>query len=82
MTTINPETQIVASSYDALNRVCTYTYEHSDGSRYTVSVPLDDLHRLGMGVANREQRRRHLAQRILTHIQGNPPDAVAQNGQR
>lgn len=75
MTTINPESQIVASAYDPLTRICSYTYEHSDGSRYTVQVPLDDLHKIGTTPATRDQRRRHLAQRILTHIQTRPPDA-------
>lgn len=74
MTTINPETQIVASSYDAQNRICSYTYQHSDGSRYTVSVPLADLEKFGMGVATRDQRRRHVAQKIVSHVQSNPPD--------
>jgi hypothetical protein len=76
MTTINPETQIVASRYDAQNRICFYTYQHSDGSRYTVEVPIDQLHRTGNVSNNREQRRRHLAMKILNHIQTNPPDKV------
>ena len=79
MTTINPESQVVASSYDALNRVCSYVYEHSDGSRYTVKVPLDDLHKIGTTPATRDQRRRHLAQRIAAHIQSNPPDEVPES---
>jgi len=35
---------------------------------------LDDLHKIGTTPASREQRRRHLAMRIQTHIQNNPPD--------
>lgn len=80
MTTIHPETQIVASSYDKLTRVCSYTYQHSDGSRYTVKVPIDELHLQGGKSANREQRRRHLATKIINHVQANPPDAVSSDG--
>lgn len=76
MTAINLDDQVVASSYDSASRVCSYTYQHSDGSRYTVKVPIDDLHKLGMTPMNRQQRREHLATRILTHIQTNPPDDV------
>jgi hypothetical protein len=78
MTTINPESQVVSSSYDELNRICSYVYQHSDGSRYTVKVPIDDLHKIGTTPATRDQRRRHLAMRIQTHIQNNPPDEVAE----
>ncbi len=74
MTAINLDDQIVATSYDKVTRICTYTYQHSDGSRYTVAVPLDELQKLGTTPANRDVRRRFLAQRIVTHIQTNPPD--------
>lgn len=74
MTTINPETQIVASAYDELNRICSYTYEHTDGSRYTVKVPMSDLEKIGLGRATVDQRRRHIAQTIISHVQANPPD--------
>ena len=77
MTTIHPETQVVASTYDPLARMCSYTYQHSDGSRYTVKVPLDELLKKG----NRVARRTHLAQRIINHIQTNPPDKP-QDGRR
>lgn len=70
MTTIHPETQVVASSYDAPSRTCFYTYQHSDGSRYTVKVPLDELLKKG----DRTKRRTHLATKIINHIQANPPD--------
>lgn len=74
MTTIHPETQVVASAYDPLTRVCSYTYQHHDGSRYTVNVPLDELmpHRR----QGRPQARAHLARKIINHIQTNPPDDV------
>ena len=70
MTTIHPETQVVASTYDAPSRMCSYTYQHSDGSRYTVKVPLDELLKKG----DRAKRRTHLATKIINHIQANPPD--------
>ena len=72
MTTIHPETQVVASTFDPLSRMCSYTYQHSDGSRYTVKIPLDELLRKG----NRMNRRTHLATKIINHIQANPPDKV------
>ena len=70
MTTIHPETQVVASTYDPLTRMCSYTYQHSDGSRYTVEVHVDDFK------GDRAKRRAHLATRIAHHIQNNPPDEV------
>lgn len=76
MTTIHPETQIVASRFDPMSRVCSYTYRHADGSQYTVDIPIADLLKQG----NRENRRRHLVTRIINHVQSNPPDAVAENG--
>lgn len=74
MTTINLDDQIVGSTFDPQTRICTYTYEHHDGERYTITVPLDDLHKLGTTPATLQQRRDHIARRILSHIQTNPPD--------
>lgn len=82
MTAINLDAQIVATSYDAKTRTCAYTYEHSDGSRYTVSVPLDELARIGTTPASRDQRRKHLATKIMNHIQTNPPDQHARHHSR
>jgi hypothetical protein len=76
MTAINLDDQIVATAYDAQARVCSYTYQHTDGSRYTVQVPLDELQKLGTTPANRDSRRKHLAMKILNHIQTCPPDDV------
>jgi hypothetical protein len=76
MTAINLDDQIVASSYDKQTRVCSYTYQHPDGSRYTVAVPLDELTSLGMTPMNRETRRKHLATKIVNHVQTNPSDKV------
>jgi hypothetical protein len=80
MTAINLDDQIVGTSYDPKTRICTYTYEHSDGSRYTVPVPLAELQQLGTTPANRDVRRRHLAQKIISHVQTNPPDQVKGDG--
>lgn len=74
MTTINPETQIVSSAYDPLNRMCSYVYQHSDGSQYTVQIQLSEFEAIGMGRGTTEQRRRHVAQKIISHVQANPPD--------
>jgi hypothetical protein len=74
MTVINLDDQIVATTYDKQTRICTYTYQHTDGSRYTVTVPLDELTKLGMLPMNRETRRKHLATKIMNHIHTNPPD--------
>lgn len=76
MTAINLDDQIVATAYDKQARTCSYTYQHHDGSRYTVTIPLDDLLKLGTTPASRDVRRRHLATKITTHIQSNPPDAT------
>ena len=76
MTVINLDDQIVATAYDAATRVCSYTYQHPDGSRYTVQIPIDDLHKIGTTPANREVRRKHLATKILNHVQTNKPDQI------
>lgn len=80
MTAINLDAQVVASAYDRRTRTCSYTYQHTDGSRYTLKVPLDELERLGTTPANRDVRRKHLAQRIVHHIQTSPPDHVRPAG--
>lgn len=74
MTVINLDAQIIATRFDPASRTCFYTYQHTDGSQYTVAVPLDELASLGTTPANRDARRRHLAHKIVTHIQTNPPD--------
>lgn len=74
MTAINLDAQIVATAYDRQLRVCSYTYQHHDGSRYTVKVPLDELAKLGTTPANRDVRRKYLASKIANHVQTNPPD--------
>lgn len=73
MTAINLDTQIVATSYDPLTRICTYTYQHTDGSRYTVSIPIDQLNKMK---PNKATARNFVGKAILGHIQTNPPDEV------
>lgn len=74
MTAINLDDQIVGTAYDPHTRVCTYTYQHTDGSRYTVTIGLDDLHKFGTTPANRQAKRDFLANKIVNHIRTNPPD--------
>lgn len=74
MTAINLDDQIVATAYDKAARTCAYTYQHTDGSRYTVTIPIDDMHKIGTTPATREQRRNFLANKIVNHIRTNPPD--------
>ena len=73
MTAINLDTQIVATSYDAMERVCSYTYQHSDGSQYTVKLALDEL--LKHRRISKSHAKQHLGKTILNHIATNPPDA-------
>ncbi len=77
MTAINLTDQIVASSYDHKTRTCSYTYQHTDGARYTVKVHLDEFAKFGATPSTRDQRRKHLAIKIANHIQFNPPDGHA-----
>ncbi len=74
MIAINLDDQIVGSTFNPQTRICTYTYEHHDGSRYTVEVPLEELTKLGTTPMNRVTRRNHLATKIMTHMQSNGPD--------
>ncbi len=76
MTAINLDDQIVASAYDSKTRTCSYTYQHTDGSRYTVNVPIDEFTKIGTTPTTLNQRRTHLATKIINHIQTNPPDDV------
>lgn len=73
MTAINLDTQIVATAYDRQARVCSYTYQHTDGSRYTVQIPIDDLNKFK---PNKINARNFVGRSILNHIQSNPPDAA------
>ena len=74
MTVINLDDQIVSTAYDKQSRLCSYTYQHTDGSLYTIQIPLDDLRKIGTTPANRDVRRKFVATKIMNHIQTNPPD--------
>jgi len=74
MTAINLDAQIVGSSYDPITRICSYTYEHPDGARYTVKVEVDEFQKIGTTPATREVRRKHLAMKIQHHINTHKPD--------
>lgn len=70
MTAINPETQIIGTAFDPKARVYSYTYQHTDGSRYTVKIPAEQLDGLKTKVA----RRNFIALKIRDYIQSNRPD--------
>ncbi|MDE2470418.1 MAG: hypothetical protein KGL35_17150 [Bradyrhizobium sp.] len=76
MTAINLDDQIVATSYDPATRVCSYTYQHTDGARYTVKVPLEEFTRIGTTPSTHAQRRKHLATKLLNHMRSHAPDQV------
>lgn len=72
--TIHPETEIVATSYDAPTRTHSYTIAR-DGKRWTVAIPDADFAQFGPVVGasaavNKMNRRRHLAQRLEAAMQG------------
>ena len=74
MTAINLDAQIVSTAYDPIGRVCSYVYQHPDGARYTVHIPIDELEKIGTTPANRDVRRKHLAMKIHHHINTHKPD--------
>lgn len=67
--TLALETQIVASSFNRLTRLHTYTVRWN-GRNWTTSVPDDDFSRL----PGKAQRRAYLATRLSAAMQG-PCDA-------
>ena len=70
---INLDTE-VASSFDPVTRVCTYTIERN-GQSWTVQIPLVDLERHGALPGSIKKRREHLA-RLLEAKMNGPPDAA------
>lgn len=76
--TINPETDVVASSYDSTARIHSYTIARG-GKRWTVAIPDQDFRQFGpvMGAdadLNKARRRQYLAARLTTAM-GGPADA-------
>lgn len=64
--TVNLETEVVATGYNAAEQTCLYTIERG-GKRWTVSVPLKHLEAHG---GNRAARRNHLANVLENAMQG------------
>lgn len=68
--TINLEGEVVGSRIDPVTQTCFYTVER-DGRRWTVKVPLADLHR---HAANKAGRRTHVATVLNAAMQGKPDE--------
>lgn len=66
MTTINLDSEIVATRFDQPTRTCFYTIERG-GKRWTVPLHIDALEKHG---ANRELRRKTLATALLQAMAG------------
>ena len=64
------ETEIVASSYDEKNRVCTYTIKRGD-KRWTVEVPQAQLD-AHTGPQHKQLKRNHLAAVLMQAMNGKP----------
>lgn len=70
--TINLETEVVSSSFDPINRVSTYTILRND-KRYTATVKLADLDKLGpLSAATKVARRTFIANALNAALQGEP----------
>lgn len=69
MNTINLDTEVVASSYDATAQTYSYTFERA-GRRWTVTVPHAALAQHGPNV---QARRNHLGN-LLTEAMRGPAD--------
>ena len=66
MMTLSPETEIVSTQFDEQARICHYTVAR-EGKRWTVSIPIDELHKLG---ANHRARRMFLANKVAAAVAG------------
>lgn len=62
---IHLEGETVGSRIDPATQTCFYTIERG-GKRWSVGIPLDDLHRHG---ANKAGRRAHVANALNTAMQ-------------
>lgn len=74
--TINPETEVVESSWDKVARVHRYTIERH-GKRWTVAIPDAELAQFGpvvgaQAAANKARRRAYLATKLTAAMQGEP----------
>lgn len=70
--TVAIDTEIVATRFDAANRLCHYTIERG-GKRWTVNVPLDHLE---SHKGNKQARRNHVG-RVLEQAMMGPHDGEA-----
>lgn len=68
--TIHLDTEIVATSFDPVTQTCFYTIER-DGKRWTASVPLADLNKLG---ANKAAKHTLIANKLNVAMLGAPDD--------
>jgi len=73
---INPETDIVASSYDGATRIHSYTIERG-GKRWTAQIADDEFQRFGpvagaSAASNKARRRTYLATKIAAAMQETP----------
>lgn len=75
--TLNPETQIVASGYDAARHVHTYTVEHG-GKRWTARITDTEFEQfgpaLGATAASAKQARRAYLARKMREAMDGPAD--------
>lgn len=69
MSAVHPDTEVVATTYDAPTGICTYTIQR-DGKRWTARIPLSELDKFK---ANRQARRTYLANALQQAMVG-PPD--------
>lgn len=79
MTTINHETEIVATGFDPKTKLCSYTIER-DGKRWTVEIPLDHLSKHS-GNRSRILRREHVAKALHGAMSGPHDGEKAQEAQ-
>lgn len=68
MSTIHLDTEIVATTFDPVHQVCSYTIERG-GKRWTVEIPKSQFDKHG---ANKIAKRTHLANMLNNAMQGKP----------
>jgi hypothetical protein len=69
MTAIHPDSEVVATTFDPLTGICSYTIQR-DGKRWTARIPIEELDKFK---ANRAGRRTYLANALKQAMIG-PPD--------
>lgn len=70
--TLHLESEVVASSFDPINQIGTYTIARA-GKRYTAVVPMADLEKYkGAAPAVKAARRAHIAAALQTALLGEP----------